>query len=255
LEYIREHSDDYQNYAFECYGAITESDVQIKCYDYEAHGYEDLQGSFQHSCNTSFANIGLGLDLDKFSKLAESMLFNSKLPFMLPYSKSRFYLNENSTIGEILTTSIGQGDTLVSPFHMALIVSAIANNGRLMEPYLVDRIENTDEIIVKQNKPTVYGNLMTSSEANILKNMMLSVVQGGTASALWNDYYTVAGKTGSAEYIKAGYEDFSTHSWFVGYSSTDNPDIVVVVIAEDGGTGSSAAVPIAKEIFDTYYYY
>jgi peptidoglycan glycosyltransferase len=61
----------------------------------------------------------------------------------------------------------------------------------------------------------------------------------------------VAGKTGSAEYSANGYD--GTHSWFVGFSNVENPDLVVVVIAEDGGTGSSTAVPIAAQVFQTYY--
>ncbi len=254
LEYIKENPDTYMMYDYECYGSFQQDDVLIKCYDYEMHGYESLQDSFQHSCNTSFANIGSTLDINSFADLADVLLFNNKLPVVLPYSKSRFYLNENSTLADIMTTSIGQGQTLVSPFHMALIVSAIANNGKLMHPYIVDEIQNTDGIQVKQTKPSIYKEMMTPSEASILQDMMRSVVEGGTGSALWNDYYTVAGKTGSAEYINPEYQDFSTHSWFVGYSNIEDPDIVVAVIAEDGGTGSAAAVPIARDIFDAYYY-
>lgn len=254
LEYIKEHPNDYMYYHYDCYGSFTDYDVLIKCYDYEQHGSEDLQASFQHSCNTSFANIGLNLDLKKFEDLAGFCMFNDNLPLQLPYSKSRFYLNENSSYGEIMTTSIGQGNTLVSPFHMALIVSAIANKGRLMNPYLVDHIENAENIMVKSTKASVYKELMTPTEASILRGYMRSVVEGGTASALWNSDYTVAGKTGSAEYVKSAEEEFSTHSWFVGFSNVDDPDITVSIIVEDGGTGSASAVPIAQQIFNSYYY-
>ena len=98
---------------------------------------------------------------------------------------------------------------------------------------------------------------MNSDEAQILSSYMQSVVEGGTATSLSGLGYTVAGKTGSAEYEingNTGSEaNFSTHSWFVGFSNVEDPDIVVSVIAEDGGTGSSAAVPIAREVFNTYY--
>lgn len=257
LEYLREHPTDYQNYAYECQGYTNRDDVTIKCYDYEVHGYEDLKSSFQHSCNTSFANIGLQSDLGQFRKLAEELLFNQKLPTVLAYSKSRFDLNEKSSVGEIMTTSIGQGNTLVSPFHMALITCAVANEGMLMYPYVVDKVENSKGILVNQTKPMQYKELMSSSEAAVLKDFMQSVVEGGTASSLSGYGYTVAGKTGSAEYEVDGNtgqeENFSTHSWFVGFSNVEDPDIVVSIIAEDGGTGSSAAVPIAREIFNTYY--
>ena len=236
---------------------MTQSDVTIKCYDYEVHGFEDLQGSFQHSCNTSFANIGLQLDNDKFAELCKEEMFNGKLPTVLPYSSSQFSLNGNSSVGETMQTAIGQGDTLVSPFHMALIVSAVANDGVLMTPYFVDHIENSDGIEVSETKTMEYKKLMNSDEAQILSSYMQSVVEGGTATSLSGLGYTVAGKTGSAEYEingNTGSEaNFSTHSWFVGFSNVEDPDIVVSVIAEDGGTGSSAAVPIAREVFNTYY--
>jgi peptidoglycan glycosyltransferase len=80
---------------------------------------------------------------------------------------------------------------------------------------------------------------------------MTETVQSGTATALGWYGFTAAGKTGSAEYVSNGYE--GTHSWFVGYSNTEDPDLVVAVIAEDGGTGSETAVPIAAQIFQAYY--
>ena len=259
LEYLREFPNEYMNYTYDCQGSMSQGDVTIKCYDYEVHGFEDLQGSFQHSCNTSFANIGLQLDNDKFAQMCESVMFNGKLPTVLPYSSSQFTLNGNSSVGETMQTAIGQGDTLVSPFHMAMIVSAVANDGVLMTPYFVDHIENSDGIKVSDTKAIQYKKLMESDEARILNEYMQSVVNGGTASSLSGMGYSVAGKTGSAEYEvngNTGSEDnFSTHSWFVGFSNVEDPDIVVSVIAEDGGTGSSAAVPIAREVFNSYYNY
>ncbi len=257
LEYMREHPDDYMEYTYNCQGATSQNDVTIKCFDYEVHGYEDLQASFQNSCNTSFANIGLQLDNDKFADLCEEFLFNGKLPTVMPYSSSQFVLNGDSSYGETMTTAIGQGDTLVSPFHMALITSAVANDGVLMYPYLVDRIENVDGVVVNETKAMQYKQLMTAQEASVLTEFMTSVVQSGTAASLSGLGYTVAGKTGSAEYEMDGNtgeeENFSTHSWFVGFSNVEDPDIVVSIIVEDGGTGSSSAVPIARQLFDTYY--
>lgn len=257
LEYLREHPDDYMNYGYNCEGTFSQDDVRIKCFDYEVHGYEDLQTSFQNSCNTSFANIGLSLDNDRFAKLCEEFLFNQKLPTVMPYSKSQFVLNGNSSYGETMTTAIGQGNTLVSPFHMALITSTIANDGIMMYPYLVERVENVDGVLVKETKPLQYKELMSQAEVSVLKQYMTSVVEYGTARSLSGLGYTVAGKTGSAEYEPEGNtgkeENFSTHSWFVGFSNVEDPDIVVSIIVEDGGTGNSSAVPMARSIFDAYY--
>ena len=150
-------------------------------------------------------------------------------------------------------TAIGQGNTLVTPMEMALVTSAVANRGVMMTPYYVDRVDTYDGDKVKQNKPSQYKEVMTAKEAAILSDFMMKTVESGTASALSGTEYTVAGKTGSAEY-EMNADEKGTHSWFVGFSDVNNPDIVVSVIAEDGGTGSTVAVPIAKTIFDTYYY-
>ena len=143
-----------------------------------------------------------------------------------------------------MQTAIGQGNTLVSPMHMALITSAIANDGLLMKPYLIDKVTNAGGDTIRTTEPTDYKRLMTSNEAALLGKLMEGVVQNGTASALNGRGYTVAGKTGSAEYDENG----SSHSWFIGYSNVDKPDLVVAIIVEGGGTGSEAAVPIAADL-------
>ena len=102
----------------------------------------------------------------------------------------------------------------------------------------------------QETEKTEYKRLMTRNEANILGKLMKNVVENGTASALNGRGYTVAGKTGSAEFDENG----SSHSWFIGYSNVDNPDIAIAVIVENGGTGSEAAVPIAGDVFDAYYF-
>ena len=175
-------------------------------------------------------------------------MFNKKLP-LNSYRKSSFSLNGSSGIPLIMQTAIGQGNTLVSPMHMALITSAIANGGELMKPYLIDSVASSDGETVQTTEPEKYKRLMTVNEANLLGKLMKGVVENGTASALNGRGYTVAGKTGSAEFDENG----SSHSWFIGYSNVDDPDLVVAVIVENGGSGSEAAVPIAGQIFDAYY--
>jgi peptidoglycan glycosyltransferase len=135
---------------------------------------------------------------------------------------------------------------------MALITATVANGGIMMKPYVVSRVESSDGNVIRETNPEIYDELMTLEEAEILSGYMHETVLTGTGTALsWNSY-SVAGKTGSAEYETGGVT--GTHSWFVGFSNVDDPDIVVAVIAEDGGTGSSTAVPIAQSVFDAYYY-
>lgn len=251
LEYMREHSD-YSSYTYNCSGSITYDGVTIPCAGGQVHGQEDLASSFAYSCNASFCNIGLQLDLSKYSDTAKELLFNSALPGKdISYNKSSFALDNNATSSDRMMTAMGQGETLVSPYHMALITSAVANGGRLMEPYLVEEVTNYSGTIVEETDPESYGQLMTSEEAAQLKAYMQNVTDYGTGSVFAGSGYSVAGKTGTAEYSDG--DSSKNHSWFVGFTNVDNPELVISVIIEEAD-GNVRAVDVAKQILDSYYY-
>ena len=91
---------------------------------------------------------------------------------------------------------------------------------------------------------------MTAQEAEVLADYMTVTVLSGTGSALQNEIYTAAGKTGTAEYSN---DKSKSHAWFVGFSNVEDPDLTVCVLVEGAGAGSQYAVPIAKQVFDAYY--
>ncbi len=249
LEYIKNNEDGLRNYNYECKGHEIFNGVSIHCYNGKKHGELNLTTAFAKSCNTFFAHIGTTLDFASFRKLNETLLFNKSLPTNIPYKQSSFTLDGESEASEMPQTALGQGKTLITPFHNALITAAIANGGTLMNPYLVDHIENYSGALVKKNVPTTYGALMKAEEAKELTELMSAVVENGTATALKGLSVSVAGKTGSAEYDS----NQSSHAWFVGFAPTDKPEIVVSIIVEGAGTGSEHAVPIAKKIIKEYF--
>lgn len=250
LEYIHEHAD-YKKYSYVCQGEDIFDGVQIHCSDYAVHDTVDLADSLAKSCNTSFANIVMKLDKQSYRDLCEKFLFNKELPYDGYYRKSEFKLRASSDDSEIPQTAIGQGDTLITPLHSAMIMSTIANGGVMMTPYMIDRIENCDGDLVKTFKPSTYGKIISSSDARLLKDLMLGVTSYGTASDAFADSsYTVAGKTGTAEFN----ENMDSHSWFVGFSNVDDPDIVVCVIVENASSTGASAKYIARQMFDAYYY-
>ncbi len=248
LDYFRKKGS-FEGYSYLCQGSITVDDHTIQCYNGNVHGQEDFYSAFASSCNCAFADMGIDLGGSSLRKTSEDLLFNKTLP-LEDSRRSTFSLDKSSVTPLIMQTSIGQGNTLVSPIHMALITSAIANGGVLMKPYLIDEVVNNTGEAVSRTEAVSYKRLMSTNEANLLGKLMKGVVDYGTASALSGRGYTAAGKTGSAEFDEKG----SSHSWFVGYSNIDDPDMVVAVIVENGGTGSEAAVPIAGQLFDAYYY-
>lgn len=248
LEYIKENSN-YEDYSYDCEGEGVFFGVPIHCYNMHRHGEQDLKESFANSCNTSFANIGTKLNKSKFHDLCERLLFNKALPVQFPYTKSRFVFDQKSEDKQVAQTAIGQGDTGITPLHNAMITAAIANGGVLMKPYLVDHIENYEGGIVKKYTGKAYGAVMSSEEAAILTDMMKEVVENGTGTKLKGRSYTVAGKTGTAEFE----EGKDAHAWFTGFAPVDNPEIVVCVLVENIGAGSTYAVPIAGEVFNAYF--
>lgn len=249
LEYMRENPD-YSDYFYVCESEITEGETTIHCAGNRAHGEETLADSMANSCNASYSNIGLGLDLTSYRKTAEELLFNSKLPTLLPYTKSKFQLTKDSDTSEVMMTAIGQGKTQVSPYHMTLISAAIANGGILMQPYLVERVENYTGTTISKNMPERYGKLMTSAEAAQLKEYMAGVVQNGTGKALNGGSYTVAGKTGTAEYSS---DKAKSHSWFTGFTNVENPELVISVVVESADNSGMSAVSVAKQVLNAYY--
>lgn len=160
------------------------------------------------------------------------------------YNKSRITVEPDSTEADMMQVAIGQGTTGMTPLHLNLITNAIANDGVLMQPYIVDRVENSTQTVIKQFSASSYKRMMSEEESAVLKELMQGVVENGTASRLKGLAYTAAGKTGSAEYNSVK-ED--SHAWFTGFAPVENPEISVTIIIEGAGSGGDFAVPIAKE--------
>ena len=249
LEYMREYPGETESYRFTCGGTYRRDEYAIRCYGGEAHGQESFPEAFRNSCNGAFADIGLKRSPKRWSSTAESLLFNRNLSAELPSADSLFRLENDTGEWEVLQTAIGQGKTMVSPLHMAMLTAAIANGGKVMKPYLTDRVETVAGQKVKTFNPVSLGNIMTAGETDYLKKLMRAVVTDGTGSAFRDAPYEAAGKTGSAEVEKSA----EPHSWFVGFAPADKPEVVIAVIAEQAGSGGAVAAPIARKVLDAWY--
>lgn len=250
LEYIRENPDTYGQYSYQCNGRFTLGNDVINCYHGTVHGGEDFRKSFAKSCNASFANIGMQLDRARFGNTLDNLLFNNKLPVAFAYNRSRLVIDEDTSDSAIMQAAIGQGTTQITPLHLNMITCAIANNGVLMKPYLVDCVKNNEGNVIKQFNPDTYKRLMSETEAETLKDLMQEVVKSGTGTKLSGLSYTAAGKTGSAEYSSVKTD---SHAWFTGFAPAEEPEVCVTIIIEGAGSGGDYAVPIAKRIFNEYF--
>lgn len=250
LEYIRENPDTYNNYRYNCSGLLNLKEGSIVCYNHHSHGSVSLKSSFAKSCNSSFGNIGLLINKDKYNDTLNDLLFNSELDLPMEYNESKAMVDDSFDDITMVRTAFGQGDTIITPMHLNMITQAVANNGILMKPYVVSKVVNSNFNTVEEYASKEYKRLMSAEESSIIKEMMRAVVTEGTARKLKSDNYVACGKTGSAEY-----SDYTnrTHSWFTGFAPMDNPEICVTIILENAGSGNTYAVPMAKRIFDDYF--
>ena len=253
LAYLRRYGT-FDNFSYNCTGEFEVDDSVVHCYKGTVHGEEDFSEAFAHSCNTAFSQIGLMLKANRLTDAAKDLMFGEKMPGELYISRTRWQLTSSSDDVELVQTAFGQGKTLTTPYHMAILCAAIANRGVAMTPYLIDHVENRQGTVISRSSPSRYRRIMSEDEAASLTSLMREVVENGTAAELSGRSWKVAGKTGSAEYYLSD-GSIGTHSWFVGFTNPDDPDIAIAVLAENGGAGSSTAVPIASAVLESYYGY
>lgn len=250
IAYVESNPQAYLNYSYECTGEIRVGDKTIHCASGEVHGTVDLETSFAESCNTSYVNMMLNTDEAIFQKLCNRVLFNQELPIAFESSPSRFSISENDSVALKIETAIGQGKTLVSPLHMVMLTSAVANDGLVMRPTFIERIENCHGEIVSETSVQEYKTLFSDEETAILQQCMKRTTEDGTASSLTSNKYQAYGKTGTAQTTS---DLHKTNAWFTGYAESLGKKVAIAVVVEDSGNGSAYAVPIAKKIFDQYF--
>lgn len=251
LAFMRQKPRKFEEYHYNC---VKEEQVfngvSVHCYGKKTHGEENLAEALANSCNQAYADIGTGLDVGKWRDMLEDFLFNKSLPYMDASADSRFYLDRKSNSGYIPQTAFGQGDTLITPLHNAMITATIANGGLMMKPYLIDSVENYKGTRIKKFSPDSYDTLMTLDEVETITGYMRKVVTEGTAADYFSGAaYEAAGKTGTAEYAGGDHD----YSWFVGFANMDHPEIVVSVLVEESDVNGIKATAIARSIMDAYY--
>lgn len=204
----------------------------------------------------------VGLGADKIGEYFKKFNLGEKLGIDLPgevgglvpakkWKKTEF--GEDWNLGNTYHLSIGQGYLLVTPLQVALWTSVFANGGTLYNPEIVDKITNGDTNNIEQEilPKVINNNLADKKYIDIVRRGMREAVLNGTAGSLKEVSVPIAGKTGTAQYMTK--EGEKTHSWFTSFAPFDNPEIVLTILIEGGGEGSSTAVPIAKDVLDWYF--
>lgn len=203
-----------------------------------------LSDALRQSCNTSFALLGQELGEDQLRGTAEKFGFGTRLEIPLAVTPST--IGSDLDGAQLATTSIGQYETRVTPVQMAMVASAFANDGVVMEPQLVRSVRTSDLSSIAELTPREVGQPVTASGAAQMRQMMIEAVENGTGSAARIDGAEVGGKTGTAQWG----EGRTPHSWFVGYAQMGEREVAIAVLVEEGGYGSRVAAPIAQDVME-----
>jgi len=220
--------------------------------DWKAHGPVNLVKAIAQSCNVYFYTVGgghggiEGLGIERIKKYANLFGFGELLGIDIPEESDglvpdrewkKNVKSERWYIGDTYHVSIGQGDILATPLQIAVYTAAIANDGKLFQPQIVDKA-----IIIREN-------FIDLENMKWIQKGMRENVVSGSGRALANLSVEVAGKTGTAQYAR----NEKTHAWYTAYAPYDDPEIALTVLIEGGGEGHAAAVPVAKEVLEWYF--
>jgi peptidoglycan glycosyltransferase len=217
-------------------------------------GNVDLRQAMQYSINSVFCNIGKAIGPLTILNTARKFGFYEKPPLGTPtsersasglYQDGELFFPKNPNKVDPGRLAFGQERMLVTPLQMAMVAAGVANDGVVMQPYVVDRVVNPKGNAVTTTKPRELGRAMTEATAAALTEAMTRVVESGTGTAAQLSGVPVAGKTGTAE---TGIEGLNTVS-FLSFAPANAPRVAIAVIVEQQrSTGGETAAPIAKEV-------
>jgi peptidoglycan glycosyltransferase len=224
---------------------------------YNGSGQAPFIAAFAQSCDTTFAHLGMVLGNAALKQQADKFGMNSgSLRIPMPVSPSNYPLVDAPAYTAY--SAIGQFDDTVTPLQEAMFSAAIADNGTLMKPYLVQDVKAPDLSLVQQAQPSVLSQPDSASTANEVKQMMLAVVNRSYGTAygvpgIHGPGLDIAGKTGTAQngVNDTGLDD----AVFTAFAPASNPTIAVGVVIKGGGYGATAAAPIAVSVIKAYLTY
>lgn len=245
--------------AFNSVGGFQVGNWFFKDWKAGGHGITNITKAIAWSVNTFFYYVGGGRDnfeglgVDRIASYMRSFGLGKKTGIDLPGESEGFIpsrewkkreTGESWFIGDTYNLSIGQGGLQVSPLQVALWTSAIANDGTIVEPYVVETV--VDPVTEEMQKPArhkIKNNLVSSANIQIIQDGMRQCVTDGSCGLLKSLPFKAAGKTGTAQWSRT----YPTHAWFTSYAPLTDPEIVVTVLVEEGGEGAAAAMPIARD--------
>jgi penicillin-binding protein 2 len=239
-----------------CTGGHQFGNRYFRCWEDLGHGYMNLLGGMVQSCDTYFYKVAEIMDVDVLASSARAFGLGEKTGIDLPaevrglvpdreYYDRRFGKGK-WTQGLVLNNIIGQGEYLVSVLQMVRVCAAVANDGYLVTPHVIDNVEGEPPVSYPRRRVA----RLSGNTLRFIQQAMEKVVSDPDGTAHWTrlKWLKTAGKTGTAQNSHG-----APHAWYVAYAPADDPEIAIAVIVENAGHGGEIAAPIARDFFTQYF--
>jgi penicillin-binding protein 2 len=254
-----------------CNGFYQFGDRPFRCWKKGGHGSMDLYSALEQSCDCYFYRIGQLVGVDALAHYATQfglgratgcVIGNEKSGLIPTSTWKKKTLRAPWHGGETLSTAIGQSFALVTPLQAAVLISAVANGGKVCKPLLVKKIVRPDGKIEEPDRGVEARAAVSSVSLGVIREGLRRVVEGGagTGKIARIEGIEMAGKTGTAQVVALPPSErkiklpphLQDHAWFVAFAPFTQPQIAVAVLVEHGGFGSTTGGPIAKELIAYY---
>lgn len=249
-----------QNSVFHCGKSYSVSGIAFHCANHKKHGAQTLTNALENSCNQSFIQIGQLLGKEAYADYFAAFGLRVATGIDLPAEpkKSEFYTADRMGPVELASCSFGQSNK-ITPIQMITAVSAVVNGGRLMQPYLVEKITDPEGDVIMTTQPQVKDQVISEETSAVMRQMMESVVNNGGGKNAYVAGYRVGGKSGTSQKLDSEDESARIAS-FVGVAPMDDPKIAVLIVLDEphhlnNGGGALAAPVVAQVLEQTLEYY
>ncbi len=252
----------FYNDSFYCGGAMVVGGLRTSCHKSSGHGSESLTMGMVNSCNCVFMTLGDRLGGSGFFKYYKAFGFTEKTGIDLPgeaglYAGVNYHKEEslNKHAHDLAVASFGQTNT-VTPIQMVTAISAVANGGYLLQPYVVSQVLDSEGNIIRNNETTVKRQVISASTSEMINDMLEATVSKGTARNCYIAGYRIGGKTGTSEKIaeqaQTGQKTYVAS--FCAVAPSDDPEIALLVLLDDprgpSHMGGAIAAPVARNILE-----
>ncbi len=240
------------NTPFFCPGYKVVADRRIACANRNGHGAQNFKEGVQNSCNPVFIEVGQLVGADLFKKYYKAFGFTDVTGFDLPgEAKGVFYGDNNFGLIELSTTAFGQGPK-ITPLQLISAVSAIANGGNLLKPFLVKELVDDDGNTLKSTEPKVVRQVISKETSDMMCSLLENVVMNGSGQNAYIKGFRLAGKTGTSEKIPRGNGKYV--SSFIGFAPANDPKVACLVMLDEASNGEyyggRIAAPVVGKIME-----